>query len=144
MHRIHLNFLNCKEKLMMKLNPFLKRILKKILKEPIPEPPVPSLVIYNENIKMTVTYSIYQHQKKIVKSIYSDPGDGTVTAEGAQFACGHWKNAKCLNLRDQSNHAATLSDVKTIKTLFEFIQSDKVIEHKIGLFMASGFQGSPL
>ena len=138
-------FLKMQEKVDDDSEKIFKAHVEKFLKEPIPEPPVPSLVIYNDNIKMTVSYSIYQHRNKIVKSIYSDPGDGTVTSEGAQFACGRWKTAKCLNLRDSSNHAETLSDSKTIETLFDFIQSDnKTIENKIGLFMASGFQGSPL
>lgn len=122
-----------------------KANVEKFLKNPIPEPPVPSLIIYNDNLKMNVSYSIYQHQNKIVKSIYQDPGDGSVTSEGAQYACGHWKNAKCLNLMDSSNHMKTLTDSKTIQAVLEFIQSDnKVIENKLGLYFVSGFKGSPL
>lgn len=114
--------------------------VEKIMKEPIPEPPVPSLIIYNDNIEMTVANSIYQHQNKKVQS-----SDGTFTAEGSRYACGHWKNAKCLNLRDSSNHEQVLTNSKTIQTIFNFIQSNnKKIENKAALFLISGFVGSPL
>ncbi|KAK8847227.1 hypothetical protein M9Y10_019811 [Tritrichomonas musculus] len=123
-----------------------KEIAEKYLKEPIPEPPVPSLIIYNDNVKMSVSYSIYQYQNKIVKeNVFPSYGDGMVTADSARYACGHWKSAKCFNLRDSSSHVKILSNPKTIKALFDFIQNDnRVVEPKIGLFLASGFNGSPL
>lgn len=85
------------------------------MKEPIPEPPVPSLIIYNDNIEMTVANSIYQHQNKKVQS-----SDGTFTAEGSRYACGHWKNAKGLNLRDSSNHEQVLTNSKNNSNYFQF------------------------
>ena len=124
-----------------------KAYVEKFLQAPIPEPPVPSLIVYNDAITQTVTYSVYQHQNKKVVSLYGAPGDNTVTSDGAEYACGHWKSVKCKNLHEGGvNHNTILGNSRTISEVFSFIETEKPIREdpKVGLFLCSGFQGSPL
>ena len=122
-----------------------KAFIEKFQKVPVPEPPVPSFILYNDGIGTNVRYIHYLRQNRIVSKI-PHPGDGTVTSEGPEYACGNWKSAKCLNLHDGSSHLGMLSQEKVVNAVFDFVLADKPIkeEPKNGLFLVSGFQGSPL
>ena len=139
-------FLKLKGKVDDEAERIFKAHVEKYLKVPIPEPPVPSFIVYNDGVSQTSRYSVFQHQNGKISSVYKEPGDGTVTAQGANYACGHWKSSTCKNLHDSTNHAGITTSEAVAESVFEFIEASKPIqkEEKLGLFMASGFQGSPL
>lgn len=119
--------------------------VEKYLKAPLAQPLVPSYVLYNDYLTTNAYYVKYNHQQSRVVSL-SDTGDGTVTPMGPEHICSQWTNSKCYNSHSSDNHLALLKNADNIQRIFEFIFSDTSIPEtpKKGLFLASGFQGSPI
>ncbi|KAK8842112.1 hypothetical protein M9Y10_026339 [Tritrichomonas musculus] len=123
-----------------------KADVEKYLKVPIPEPPVPSLIIYNDNIDTEDGFIIYQHQYHVVQNIAKN-GDGVVISKGSEYACTNWKTSKCLNLHDSTTNSEIPSNLKSIMSIIDFISSNKTKDNeepRNALFFTSDFEKSSL
>ncbi|KAK8841450.1 hypothetical protein M9Y10_027068 [Tritrichomonas musculus] len=100
--------------------------VEKFLMKPIDEPPVRNYILYNSGINTGVAYMVDKYTKDL--RIVLGPGDGDYSPEGAEFACEHWKNVKCINwnLNKQTyNHANMLKNIDaSVEMIFDFVEGE--------------------
>lgn len=102
------------------------KLTDKYRKNTLIEPPVQSLVIYNDNVSTPILYN-YNPQNNTVTSIFG-PGDRVVSDDGPKFACQNWKNVKCINFHNNFDHSKMLNEKQLIDAIFDFINENNDIE----------------
>lgn len=149
-----IEFLKKEEKIDDEAEKIYKLVSKKYLKHAIPEPPVPSLIIYNDAIQTPLKYIIMKNKdasNSHIITALNKSGDGVVSSRGAEYLCKNWKSSKCFNI-DQINteiggHSSMLSLSNVIDRIVEYIKYDKSTHKdkpKKALFISPGFSASPL
>ena len=87
---------------------------EKYLKVPVPEPPIPSLIIFNDVKSQTVNRQLI--------TFFNDSKNEPFSPEGSLYACAKWRTVKCLSIHPDRNQSSILQSQQATDAIIDHIK----------------------